>query len=338
MSRAWLARTVVVLGLVLSLPWPNSAAFWDAAAASRFFDTQARAAYEHGDYALALNYFVLAHDAAPAASSAFNVATVAELAGKPALAYSFLETYLALAPASDANRPAAVAATARLESQLALVEVVTIPPGADVYVDQREHGRYATTPRAVAVEPGSRNIMVTLAGHQDANATVFARRGERIRVELTLTELRSALRVVGAPPGAEVDVERDGVTLAHFAATESAEVPAGALHLVVRCAGFATVERDVRVARTATREVRVDMQPLPPVTGLLLVATGDLPARVRVDGVDRTETPATLRLPVGMHRLELHVDGYEPVETAVEIRENESTLIERQLVRTRNPR
>jgi len=329
---------VVALAIFAGSATPAGASptTWDAAAASRFFDARARTAYDRGDFDLALDYFLLEHETAPIASSAFNVATAAEVAERFELAYAFYQTYLSLAAADDSNRGTATQAVRRLEARLALVEITSDPPGAQVYVDTRDHGRFATTPCVVAVEPGQRTIFLSRQGHADAQASVVAVRGRKTPLAVPLTELRSQLRVLEAPSGAQVTIERNGTTLATFAANTEATVPSGEFRVVVRCDGYAPFERDVRVSEAAVREVRVDMQRLPPVLGRLLASTGDVVARLRIDGVDRTDTPATLRIPIGTHTVELHADGYETFTTTVEIRESESTLIEQRLVRARN--
>lgn len=332
-------RAAVVAGLVtIAVAAPPSNAFWDAAGASRFFDEEARRAYGRGDYHLALDYFLLAHDAAPAASSAYNVATVAELAGDRGLAFAFLTTYESLAAPDDPNRAGAREASTRLAARLALVDVVTDPPGADVFVDQREHGRYVTAPGVVALEPGAHTVMASLGGHRDATASVTVQRGRRTRVELRLEELRSELRVSGAPDGAVVTYDRGGEPLGSFPAAAPSDVPAGELHVVVTCEGYEPFERTVHVAREARRELVVAMAPLPPVLGRLLVSTGGIVARVAIDGEDRTETPATLRLPVGTHTVTVSADGYATATTTVEIQRDQSSLLEPHLIRARDSR
>jgi hypothetical protein len=68
----------------------------------------------------------------------------------------------------------------------------------------------------------------------------------------------------------------------------------------------------------------------------VLVTTGDVRARVRIDGVDRAETPARVAdVPVGSHEVVVSADGYLDWTGTVDVEESRTAFVSVTLVRAR---
>jgi PEGA domain len=292
----------------------------NTATEARFFDDEARAQYARGRFEAALAAFLLVHELTPSAGSLYNVAVCAELADDPALAFAFLEGYLRSPDDDRARRVDAQRRYDGLQARLALVEVVTRPAGAEVYVDRPALGSYGTAPRKVAAEPGRRSILASLPGFHGARAEVTVERGKLARVELVLEPVLGELELQVTPPGARLSAERAGVPVPLTAAEGVLRVQVGRYTLRAEAPGHQPAELDVTITEHATTRVRLAAQPIPPRTGDLLVDTGQDVARLFIDGKPVAMTPATLRgLIEGRHMVKVIAPGKVPWSAGVEI-------------------
>jgi hypothetical protein len=333
--RSTTVRAVAIVSVALLVGglggvWPCASVRADAAAESRFFDELARRAFAAGAYAEALDAFLLAHGAAPSPSSAFNVAGCAALAEQPALGYQFFRTFLELAPESDTERRAqATRQMSELAERLALFEVSTTPPGASVFVDSVELGRTGVTPCVVAVEPGAHALILQRDGHRTAETRARTRRGHVTRVEETLSARTGELSVTTEPSGAEVVVSRGDGVLARVTTPANLTLPAGTIAIRASIEGHVPSTESILVEADARASLALTLEALPGPTGTLLVSTGGVAARVRVDGRDRAETPATLRrVPVGHHLVEVTASGRATLRREVEVDAERPQLVE----------
>jgi hypothetical protein len=53
---------------------------------------------------------------------------------------------------------------------VAVLNIVTHPPGATVYIDRRDLGPRGTSPRMLGLAPGKYKVIVELAGHMPAES------------------------------------------------------------------------------------------------------------------------------------------------------------------------
>jgi len=305
----------------------------DAAAAQAahetlFFDGLARRAYARQDYREALRCFLLARETASGAGMAYNVAVSADLAGEPELAYSSLVDYLAFSDPDAERRRDAIDRLLRLRRQLAVVRIETEPPGADVFVDRRDLGRFGRTPREIAVRPGARTLELDLPGFAPARVELAAVRGEDSTVRVVLEPLRGALVVNVWPAGTVLTLEALDGRRAALRAGEVADLPVGAYRLGAAAPSHASASRRLEISLGERVEVAIALDRLPVPTGGLLVAAGRLSATVHVDGRPRAVTPARLdALSVGQHVVELRAPGHLPWRRTVQIEAGETTYL-----------
>jgi hypothetical protein len=334
-SAGW--RNAVAALLLLAcwlVPWSTATA--DTATLTRFFDDQARTAFADRKYDKALAYFLLVDRATPSPGAAYNVAVTAHTAGENALAFAYLDRYLASDDTVEARRSDAIRRAAQLRGQLALVRVDSDPPGALIYVNLKEHGSLGTTPRTIVVAPGEHQILLDSPRHLPARVSVKADRGKLVAAKTKLSPRTGGLVVTTAPANAPVEVRRDGATISQIAAGHSTQLPIGRYELRIQPEGHHPASTFVVVEEATDRTATLVARPLPPKTGTLLVTTGAVAAELYVDGKHTAKTPATLRdVAIGERILEIRAAGYRSARRTVHVREGRSTFLELTLDRAK---
>ncbi|MBW2527742.1 MAG: PEGA domain-containing protein [Deltaproteobacteria bacterium] len=331
-----MSRRLALVLAALASCWlaPPRTAQADTATLTRFFDDQARAAFAKREYQSALEYFLLVDRATPSPGAAYNVAVTAHTAGEVALAFAYLERYLASDDDDQARRSDAERRAAELRGKLALVRVESEPSGAQIFVDLREHGALGETPRTIVVQPGVHQILLESPRHLPARASVTAEIGGTASVQQKLVARTGGLAVTTAPPGTPVDVLRSGALVRQLAAGATTQLPIGRYQLRMAPAGYHPAETVAVVEEGATRTAHLVARPLPPKTGALLVTTGSVTAELYLDGKLTAKTPATLRdVPVGQRSIELRARGYRNDRRRVTIVEDEAAFLKIELDR-----
>lgn len=336
--RAAGGRALVAVLLAACWLLSPSAAHADTATLTRFFDDQARTAFAARRYQLALEYFLLVDRATPSPSAAYNVAVLADTAGEQALAFAYLERYLASDDEDEARRADATRRAQALRAELALVRIDSDPPGARIYVDQVEHGAFGRSPRTIVVAPGAHRILLHAPRHRPAEVEVTAAVGQEATARAALVPLTGELLVRATPPGTPIEVRRQGALVRRIPAATSTELPVGRYELRIAPAGHHPAEA-IAVVDEGEQQLTLVARRLPPRTGTLLVTTGAVTADLYVDGKLTAETPATLRqVPVGEHTIELRAPGHRTATSTVRIVEGRPAFVELDLLRLREPR
>ncbi|MFZ5477317.1 MAG: TonB-dependent receptor [Myxococcota bacterium] len=245
----------------------------------------------------------------------FNVARTYEQLGRYQEAFRHYSDFLDLEP-DAARREPAEKALERIRPKVALVRIVSDPPGAAVYVDRVDLGARGRTPRTLALSPGVHQILVEREGYERAAAATELVVGKEAVVQLPLARILGDVRVDGGPAGAEIRLDDErGAVLGVVPSTIS--VPPGPRVLVVTAPGHRPVRQLVQVeAKTETRTV----VELPLVTGTLVVNAIERDALIEIDGQAAGFTPAVLPdVPAGKHRVRVTLAGYRPWEGEIEV-------------------
>ncbi|MSP73958.1 MAG: PEGA domain-containing protein [Myxococcales bacterium] len=321
---------LVLLGALLLL-WPSMGRATDAASSSRFFDEQARAAFARGDRVAALDGFFLVERVSPSESSAYNIATVADAAGRRALAFAWYQTFLQRSPADVLRGREVSARLKKLAPALSLVTVTSAPPGAMVYVDRVEHGAFGQTPLTVAVKPGAHRLILRAEGHEETHRAVdVGARGQALNVDFKLAPVYGVvtLELVDAatgqpvvPPGTRVEVDVRGARERLLPGLPN-RLPVGEWLMSFTAPGYApTSAEPLSVTTGVTHQVsrKWEVRRLPEPTGRLLVRTGAHRGRLVLDGRERGVTPIAITLPLGRHKVLVLVRGQRPLEASVEV-------------------
>ena len=219
---------------------------------------------------------------------------------------------------------------ARLAPRVALLQVDSDPPGADVYIDRKDLGSRGLTPRALALPPGKVRVILSLAGHRDATREVEVAQGTQAKVKLPLEFIYGYVVMKGTPEGAAVRVDKsdgepDGVVPGRLT------VKPGRHILNVGAEGFISVQVPVDALPDQPREVSVALAPLPPPTGNLVVTANRDGALVKVDGKETGFTPVVLPLTEGRHKVTVSFEDLKPFEEEVKMKVGEQTWVKADL-------
>ncbi|HJL27584.1 MAG TPA: PEGA domain-containing protein, partial [Polyangiaceae bacterium LLY-WYZ-15_(1-7)] len=141
---------------------------------------------------------------------------------------------------------------------LGYLRVVTDPPGADVYIDDREAGAVGQTPFQNPVTTGEHHVWIERPGYETEERDVEVAIGEDVTQQLQLTRVTyGRIRIVGNVPGAIVLVDGQ----------EVGEVPyegqheAGPHRITVRHDGMKDWEELVDIQRGQLTPIRVRLRP-----------------------------------------------------------------------------
>jgi outer membrane receptor protein involved in Fe transport len=280
-------------------------------------------AYQRGDFRDALEHFLASNRLVPNRNVIFNIGRAYErLAAYPSAHRYYVD---ALEAETEAARRAEIEdALRRVGEHVGVVDVITDPPGATIYVGRRDLGSVGVAPRPLAFEPGTYHVIVALEGHHPAEADVEATRGARSRLELSLERIVGRV-VLAGEEGIEARLDSDRgdpvcVVPCSFETTPGAHV------LFFSRPGRSGAQRPISVRAGQTTRVSVDLQAL---TGSILVRADERDALVEVDGEPRGFTPAVVpNVPVGMRRVRVSLRGFRPVEREVEVRQGEQSLVD----------
>lgn len=309
-----MGRATVVLALLL---WglTGHAQDMDLAAEAELHFQLGIDAYLGRQYQQALEHLMLSNRLAPNPSVAFNIGRAYEKLGNYAQAYAY---YQAAADGWVGTERVAQAGAAisAIRGRLALVSVVTDPPGAAVFVDRVNLGQRGTTPLTIAVSPGEHSIVVQLDGHEELRtAAIAARRGETQAVSLELAPVLGVVTVLGGPEGAEIrQGGPDGPLLGHVPA--ELQLPVGVRDLYISAPAHVPVYQQVSVS--AERPARL-VADLTLITGAVLVDATEVGARITVDGALVGFTPAVLDVVAGEHTVEVSAPGYMPHQETIAV-------------------
>lgn len=247
--------------------------------------------YKQRRYEEALQHFIASNRLVPNANVAFNVGQTFQLLQRDLDAYNWFETARLLGTLSAASLSKLQAAQAELAKRLAVLEVMSTPTGAELYVDRRELGSQGKSPRRLAVAPGARAVIAALPEFHDARAEVKAVVGQAVPVSLTLSPKRGTLLVDSTPPGATVRRSDGNGELGKTPLRLS--LPLGPLSVVVALDDYVEQERTVILREDADAHVQVTLVQAASRVSVLTVQGAPAGAQVLLDGKALGVVPLT---------------------------------------------
>lgn len=296
----------------------------DASEAQAEFERGARL-YRQRHFEEAITSFLASNRLVPNANVVYNIAVTYELLGRPVEAYNWVEQYL-LQPLADDRRALGRELRDRLAPSLALVDVTSAPPGAEIYVDRIDLGLVGRTPLRIAVAPGDRRILLRLEGHRDGEAEVRAAVGQARAAAATLARRRGALEVISQPAGADVIDVETGAALGHTPLSVS--VPVGERSLRIARRGRLPEERRVVVRDGARASLSVALRPDPDALAVLSIRTVPARAEVHLDGRPAGRTPLSLgELEPQSLRVRVEAPGRRPWRQTVSLEPGGATRL-----------
>jgi outer membrane receptor for ferrienterochelin and colicins len=346
----------VAAGLVLAAaPRPAHADGASDDAKKHFFAGQAF--YEAGRYAEAISEFVAANDIKAHPAFLYNIAVSYKMLDNNAKALDYVEKYLAVvtdpadkerakameaelkaAKAPPASGPAMVptpggapgpaAAPKKKEETKKILEVVSTPPGAALWIDRKEGEPRTRTPAIIEMPAGEHAVFLELEEYGPMTRKVEvdpAKPWVVLDINLVKKESLGFATIVSDQPGTAVFVDsRDAGAVGYTPYKDWISI--GKHHLWLEKEGFETVEADVDVASGDTPTFKYEMKIAN--YGRLEMSANVPGAVVEVDGAVLSTVPGPTpapKLSTGAHTLRLYAPGHKPWRTDIVI-ENGKTL------------
>lgn len=264
--------------------------------------------YQKGEYTSALEHYMLSNRLVPNRRVVFNIARSFEQLKR----FPDAHRYYVDALEGETN-PTAIEASRtaleRLTPNVALLEVVTDPPGATIYIDRKDLGSRGRAPRPLALAPGKYRVIVELAGHEPVSSdeiTIQVGSVKKMPLKLRRIEGKVEVTVTGAPRAA---VRVDDETSAPVCTAPCEfSLPVGKHELFVTADGVASSPKSINVL--VGQKISVGVALRPP-SGVVVVGASEAGALITVDGRPAGFTPAVLRdVAVGPRRVQISGKGY----------------------------
>lgn len=277
--------------------------------------------FKKGSYDSALAHFFASNRLAPNRNVLFNIASTYEALQRYADAHRY---YIdAQAGETDEKKRADVTAALNdLAPKVAVLDVVTDPPGATLYINRKDLGSVGKAPRPLALSPGKYRVVAELDGYEAVtSAEVEVVQGKQTKVSLALTRIVGTVHVdLRGAPSAAVRVDDENGPVACTAPCDLTLAP-GRHELHFAADGYQAAPRLVLVEAKKTASTTANLVPL---TGTVVVRSDERDAVVKVDGKPLGFTPAVVQgIPVGARKVTVELRGYRPFETTVQVKPNQ---------------
>ncbi len=288
----------------------NTNASVDLAEEADFHFELAVKAYSKGNYESALEHWLVSNRLVPNRNVAFNIAHCYERLGQYSEAYRHYHDVW-LSETDPEAKASAYEAQTRIGKHVALVEIETDPPGAQIFVDREDLGMRAISPQILALPEGKHTIIVKHFGYQTAQQSdVVLKSGKTEKTSFKLDRIVGRVSLGGYPQGAFIFVDDKPEPIGTLPSTF--ELEPGTHIIQVQAEGYQSDRFPVHVRAKQTTETSTNLTML---TGSLVVECDTQGALIEVDGVVKGFAPAVLNdVPVGVHRLRVSRQGLRPEE------------------------
>lgn len=292
-------------------------------------DTQFRLGtveYQAQNFELALSHFLASNRLARNKNVLFNIARCYEQLQR----FPEAHRYYSRALENETDRAAVASlrqALERIADRVALLAVVTDPPGARVYLDRKDLGERGQAPQTIALPARSYRVIAELDGYEDAaSEPVQLRIGARREVALKLQRIVGLISITGVE-GAAVRLDADNTP--ELCRTPCDLQASPGQHIVILSKPEYRTSRNLVLVQA--REVSALAAEMVAETGGLVVEADVSGAAIEVDGVAQGFTPGILALPAGPHRIVVSLRGFRSVERDVVIVANQQQRMQLEL-------
>ncbi len=219
--------------------------------------------------------------------------------------------------------------------------VFTDPPGATVYINDKEWGGQGQTPYQLSLFPGRHKIWIEKDFFEPVEREVVIKpltkdAGEQ-KLEISLSRQKVPVSIEARPENAEiVYVSEDGVKRTLAKGRWRGELPSGKARFIVQATGIGQRQFDEAIRLSAVDEtgaqtfvfnVRVEEvdREVASQSGTLALKSALVGGGVYIDGQYVGKTPGELTkvLSPSVHRVELRLEGHLPYTSEVAIKPGE---------------
>lgn len=286
-------------------------------------------AYAQRDYQGALARYFLSYRLVPNRNVLFNIARCYEALGRDEEAYRYWHDVSEEKDLSEQDQAEVGAALARLLPKVALLQVTSEPPGAEVFLDRVDLGSRGQTPRTVATSVGMHTVILRKQGHREAKVRLKAVLGQATKRHVELAEVVGEIEIAAEPEGASL--KRSGTNELLGSVPGTFSLPLGQHLLVVEADGYLPSQLLVDVKPDVTTRVATKLVERPRPKGKVVVTANKERAQVRVNGKDYGATPAVIELLPGSYAIEVSAEDFDPYVTRVRVEETSDLKIRAEL-------
>lgn len=316
------AAVVVLAAALLALP-----AHADEASEAQLQYELGLELYKQKRYEEALQHLIASNRLVPNANVVFNIAQTYGLLHRDAEAFNWYQTYLSSKGLDAAGVDRGEKAVAALKPKVAVLEVTTTPPGAELFVDRVELGSVGQSPRKVAVTAGEHAVIAQLAGHHSAQANATATLEQSTPVALELGAIVGTLVVESEPKGAKV--LRQGTDEVLGTTPLTLTLPLGEVRMRLVLDGYVEQQREATVKEETEARVKVALQAEASRVAVLSVSGTPDGAHVSLDGQPLGSVPLSVPgLKPGSFALEVAAAGYTSFSQRVPLEAGAATRVD----------
>ena len=213
--------------------------------------------YGTGRYKEAIEKYLAAYEILPKSDLLYSVATAYQQLENWQDCVTYMDRFLADAkpgPKRDRAENSRKSCDARIVRDQ-LLNIDSDPPGAQVYVDDRERGVQGSTPYRNYVRPGAHVIWVELKGYEPIKQEIEVQVKQPFHINVAMRKRQNLgyLYVDSTIAGATVFI--DGKKVGQTPFNEPLSYPAGRHQVVVTRDGYTRFDKHVSVQTGATRVV-----------------------------------------------------------------------------------
>lgn len=222
-----------------------------------------RRAYGRGDFEGAIEDFQAAFDIEPKPAAVYNVAKSYEKMARYQDALVYYARYLELAPdATDRADVERIMGRLRddLKSRFQELVVASNPPGADVYLDDRNDGMIGQTNLHAKLKPGPHVLFVVLNGYEPIKRAFIMPEDKPLSLDFSLEELENVgyVSIDVDQPGARIFIDGAIVGLSPYAQKKALE--AGEHQVQVELSGYDRFAQPFTVQRDADTALDIQLK------------------------------------------------------------------------------
>jgi outer membrane receptor for ferrienterochelin and colicins len=329
MNQKSTARLAVFAAFVLIL-LPARPAPADEATEARFHFERGVELFKQAKVQLALEQFLLSNRLVKNSNAVFNAGKCFELLNKFNEAFALFSEYLLFEELTGEERAEGEKKLEEVRKKVATIKIETTPAGAEIFLDRKDLGSWGTTPRIVAVPPGSHEIIIELKHYHSRKVPVSAVIGEQQDITADLEIKIGKVRFLGTCGEAFVTVDGDDKMKVKVPATY--EFPVGDHVFRIEAQGYVPVDMDVTVDPVETTKLDLALAPLPPPTGNLNIVSSPSAALVKIDGKEFGFTPIVKPAHSGKHTISVQQEGRQSWSEKFQLGKDDSLFLNVDLV------